>query len=92
MHTQLAEPTVVIWTLDLALLRMGIQTFVSGGTIPVLCKPPTLRHSPEVILVQELARITLFTEAAQPMLANGSQAFSVPGMGWELLRRLEVLR
>ena len=50
-RTELAESTVVVWALDLALLRVGVEALVARGAVPVLGVPPALGHSPKVVLV-----------------------------------------
>jgi len=89
--TQLAKSSVIVRTFNFPLFRVSVQTFVPGRTVPVLREPPTFWHAPKVVLVQKLARVTLLTESTQPMFANGCQTLSVPRMGGELFRRLEVL-
>jgi hypothetical protein len=77
LRTELAEPAVIVRTLDLTLLRMRIQALVSRRAVSVLGIPPALRHAPEVVLVQELARVAFLTQPAQPMLTHGREALTI---------------
>jgi len=69
---------------------MRIETFVAGGTIPVLLEPPTFRHAPEVVLVEEFAGIAFFAEASEPVLAYGGKTFTVSWVNRELWWGLKV--
>jgi hypothetical protein len=91
-HTKLTEPAIVVRTLDLALLRVCIQALVARRAVTVLGVPPALGHPPEVVLVQELTCITLFTQATKPVLAHGGQTLTVPRVHGKLFGRLEVQR
>ena len=68
--TQFTEASLVVWTLYLALLRVGVQALIARRAVAVLGIPPALGHAPEIVLVQELTRIALFAKAAEPVLAN----------------------
>ena len=91
-RTKLAEAAVVVRALHLALLWMRVEALVARGAVPVLGVPPTLGHSPEVILVQELTCITFLAQSAEPVLANGCEAFALARVCRELLGRLEILQ
>ena len=90
-RTELAEPSVIVRTLHPPLLRMRVQTLVARGTVAVLGVPPALGHAPEVVLVQELARVALLAQAAQPVLAHRREPLALARVRGQLLWRLEVL-
>ena len=85
LRTQPAKATVVIGTLDFTFLWMGIETFISGRTVTILCKPVTLGHAPEVIFMEKLAGITFFAKAAKPMFADGRDTLSIAWVSWQRL-------
>lgn len=70
---------------------MSIEALVSSGAIAVLCKPPALGHAAKVVLMEKLASVTFLAQAAEPVFADGGQAFSVAGMCGQLLRGLKIL-
>ena len=90
--TQFTEPAFVIGAFNPATLWMSVQTLVSGRAVPILGIPPTFGHSTEVILVQELTCITFLAQSAEPVLANGCEAFALARVCRELLGRLEILQ
>lgn len=90
-RTKLAEATLVIRALYPPLLRMRVQTLVSGRAVAIFREPPALGHAPQVVLVQEFARIALFAEAAQPVLADRGEAFTLARVCRQRFWRLEVL-
>lgn len=67
-----AEALVVMWTgRQLALgVDVQVQTLVAVGAEAVAQEKVTLGHLPQVELVQELAALSLFTQATQPVLAD----------------------
>lgn len=68
--TKLAESPFVIGAFDPPFLRMGVQTLVACRTIAVLGVPPAFWHSPQVVLMQELALVAFLTQPTQPVLAD----------------------
>ena len=89
--TQFTEASLVVWTLYLALLRVGVQALIAGRAVAVLGVPPALGHAPQVVLVQELTRVALLAEPAQPVLADRREPFALPRVRGQLFWRLEVL-
>jgi hypothetical protein len=55
--TKLAKSPIVIWTFYLAFLGVSVQTFVPRRAVSILGEPPTLRHTPEVIFMQEFTSV-----------------------------------
>lgn len=53
-----------------ARVDMQVQTLVAVAAVAVPQKEVALGHFAQVVLVQELAALALFAEAAQPMLAH----------------------
>ena len=49
---------------------MQVQTLVAVAAVPVAHEKVALGHLAQVVLVQELAGLALFAEAAQPVLAD----------------------
>ena len=90
-RTELAEPSVVVWTLHPPLLGMRVQALVASGTVAVFGVPPTVGHAPKVVLMQELTCVALLTQPAEPVLTDGRQALALTGVSGQLLWRLEVL-
>lgn len=89
--TKLTKPPLIIRTLHLPLLRMRIKTLIPRRTIPILRIPPTLRHPPQIILMQKLTRVALLAQPAEPVLAYCGKTFAVAGVRGELFGRLKVL-
>lgn len=69
---QRAEALVVMWAgRQLALgVDMQVQTLVAVGAEAVAQEEVALGHLAQVELVQELAALSLFTQATQPVLAD----------------------
>lgn len=69
---QRAEALIVVWAgRQLALgVDMQVQTLVAVGAEAVAQEEVALGHLAQVELVQELAALSLFTQAAQPVLAD----------------------
>lgn len=69
---QRAEALIVMWTGRQLALRVDVQVqaLVAVGTEAVAQEEVALGHLAQVELVQELAALTLFTQAAQPVLAH----------------------
>lgn len=67
-----AEALVVMWAGRQLALRvdMQIQTLVTVGAEAVAQEKVALGHLPQVELVQELAALSLFAQATQPVLAD----------------------
>jgi hypothetical protein len=80
LHTKLAKTAFIVGTLDLPLLWVSVQALVTGRAVPVLGKPPALRHAPEVVLVEKLTRIPFLTKASEPVLTDGGKALPVTRM------------
>lgn len=49
---------------------MQVETLLAIGAVPIPHKKITLRHLPQVILMQELAMLALLAQPTQPMLAH----------------------
>lgn len=63
-------------------VNVQVQALLAVGAVPVAHEEVALGHLAEVVLVQELARLALFAEAAEPVLADqGRPARRVRGAG-----------
>ena len=89
--TQSTEASLVVWTLYLALLRVGVQALIAGRAVAILGVPPAFRHAPEVVFMKELACVPLFAEATKPVLTYGGQSLTLTRVCRKLLWGLEVL-
>jgi hypothetical protein len=88
--TEFAKASFVIRALNTSFFWMCVQALISSRAVAILCKPPTLRHTPQIVLVKKFACISLLTEATQPMFANSRQPFSLTRMCGQLFWRLKV--
>lgn len=59
---------------------MQVQTLVAVAAVAVAHKEIAFRHLAQVVLVQELAALALFAEAAQPVLADEGAEASFAGV------------
>ena len=88
-RTMLAEPTGIPWTLSCFTVRVNMQIKAFGVVaFTILGKEPTIGHSLQIILMQELAIIAFLTESTQPMLTDYSffSSISVKNLVAMLLR------
>jgi len=70
---------------------MSVETFVTGRTVTILCKPVAFWHASQVVLVKKFACVTLFAETTKPVFADGGDALSFAWMRGQRFWRLEVL-
>ena len=89
--TQFTEASLVVWTLYLALLRVGVQALIAGRAVAVLGVPPAFGHAPEVVFMKELACVPLLAEATKPVLTYGGQSLTLTRVCRKLLWGLEIL-
>lgn len=83
-RTQWTEALVIVRTRRQLGLRVNVQVqaLLAVGAVAVAHEEVALRHLAEVVLVQELARLALFAEAAEPVLADqGRPSRRVRGAG-----------
>ena len=89
-RTEFAESAFVVGTLDFPLLWVRVQALVTSGAVSVLGEPPTLWHTPEVVLVEELTSISFLTEPPKPVLTDSGKSLPVSRMGRQLFWWLEI--
>lgn len=72
VRAQWTEASIVMRTWRALRFRVDVevQAVVAVRTCLGACVVGTFGHATQIILVQELARLTLLAEAAQPVLAN----------------------
>lgn len=89
-----AEATVIVWTLDPAMIWLGveIQTLSTELALAELDKPDTFRHGTQIPVVRVLAIVTDFAEVAKVVLANRCLLLAFAWVGGERGYRLEVYR
>lgn len=61
IRTVVAEPSLVVLADALFCVRVIVEAFVPTGAVAVLEQPVAVWHPAEVVLVQELALVSLFS-------------------------------
>jgi hypothetical protein len=82
IHTKLAKSAIIVGAFDLPLFWVSVQALVTSRAVSIFREPPTLRHAPEVVLVEKLTSISFLTKASEPMLTYGGKPLPVSRMSW----------
>lgn len=81
--TLCAKAAPVVWTFsDFCLgVNVKVEALISAGAEPVLSKESAFWHTSQIVFVQVIACIALFTQTAKPMLADGTFVRIANGYG-----------
>lgn len=60
--TKLAEASFVVGTFDATFFGMSIKALIPCRTVSVFCEPPTLRHTPQIVLVKKFTSVALLAQ------------------------------
>ena len=60
--TKLTKSPFVIGTFDATFFWVSIKAFVASRAVSIFCEPPTLRHTPQIVLVKKFAGIAFLAQ------------------------------